>query len=82
MVTYTCRYSSGHLIPIIQLCQDKLGIELSTRISRCWKNHDTSIGAAAVGKKARLRDAATLNSKEIKLLAIAIIKLHLSEGIS
>ena len=27
VITYTCRYSSGHLIPIIQLCQDKLGIK-------------------------------------------------------
>jgi len=27
VVTYTCRYSSGHLIPIIQSCQDELGIK-------------------------------------------------------
>jgi len=27
MITYICRYSSGHLIPIIQLCQDELGIK-------------------------------------------------------
>ena len=27
VVTYTCRYSCGHLIPIIQLCQDELGIK-------------------------------------------------------
>ena len=27
VITYTCRYSSGHLIPIIQLCQDELGIK-------------------------------------------------------
>ena len=27
MITYTCRYSSGHLIPIIQSCQDELGIK-------------------------------------------------------
>ena len=26
-VTYTCRYSSGYLIPTIQLCQDELGIK-------------------------------------------------------
>jgi len=24
---YTCRYSSGHLIPMIQSCQDELGIK-------------------------------------------------------
>ena len=24
MATYTCRYSSGHLIPIIQSCEDEL----------------------------------------------------------
>ena len=40
--------------------------------------HDASIGAAAVGEK----DEATLNSEEIKPVAIAIIELHLSEGIS
>jgi len=27
MITYTCTYSSGNLIPIIQLCQDELGIK-------------------------------------------------------
>ena len=27
MVAYTCKYSSEHLIPIIQSCQDKLKIE-------------------------------------------------------
>jgi len=27
MITYTCRYSSGHLIPIIQSCQDELRIK-------------------------------------------------------
>ena len=27
MITYTCRYSSGHLIPIIQSCQDELEIK-------------------------------------------------------
>jgi len=27
VITYTCRYSSGHLILIIQLCQDELGIK-------------------------------------------------------
>jgi len=26
-VTYTYRYYTGHLIPIIQLCQDELGIK-------------------------------------------------------
>ena len=28
MITYTCRYSSGHLIPIIQSCQDNLGTRI------------------------------------------------------
>ena len=37
-----------------------------------------STGAAAVGEK----DEATLNSEEIKPVAIAIIELRLSEGIS
>ena len=27
MVTYTCRYCSRHLIPIIQSCEDELGIK-------------------------------------------------------
>jgi len=27
MITNTCRYSSAHLIPIIQSCQDELGIK-------------------------------------------------------
>jgi len=27
VVTYTYRYSSGNLIPIIQSCQDELGIK-------------------------------------------------------
>ena len=29
VVTYTCRYASGHLIPITQSCQNKLGIKCS-----------------------------------------------------
>ena len=29
VITYTYRYSSGHLIPIIQSCQDELGIKCS-----------------------------------------------------
>jgi len=41
-----------------------------------------STGAAAVGEKAHLRDKAMLNSEEIKPVAIAIIELRLSEGIS
>ena len=27
VVTYTCRYSSGYLIPIIQSCQDELRVK-------------------------------------------------------
>jgi len=27
VIAYTCRYSSGHLIPIIQSCRDELGIK-------------------------------------------------------
>jgi len=27
LITYTCRYSSGNLIRIIQSCQDELGIK-------------------------------------------------------
>jgi len=27
MITYTCWYFTGYLIPIIQLCQDELGIK-------------------------------------------------------
>ena len=27
VIINTCRYSSGHLIPIIQSCQDELGIK-------------------------------------------------------
>ena len=41
-----------------------------------------SIEAAVVGKKAHLGDKATLNSEEIKPIALAVIELHLSEGIS
>jgi len=33
-------------------------------------------------RKGTSRDEATLNSEEIKPIALAIIKLHLSEGIS
>ena len=29
VIIYTCRYSSGHLIPIIQQCQNELGIKCS-----------------------------------------------------
>ena len=29
MFTYTCRYFTGYLIPIIQLCQDELEIKCS-----------------------------------------------------
>ena len=42
-------------------------------------NHDASTGAAAVDKRVCL---ATVNSEEIKPVALAIIKLHFSEGIS
>ena len=43
------------------------------------QNHDASTGVAAVDKKVCL---ATVNSKEIKPVALVIIKLHFSEGIS
>ena len=29
--TFTCKYSSGHLIPIIQSCQDELGVKSPPR---------------------------------------------------
>ena len=45
---------------------------------KLWYNHDSSIGAAAVGEKAET----TLNSEETKPIALAIITLHQSEGIS
>ena len=32
MITYTCRYSSGHLIPTIQSRQDELGIRISAGV--------------------------------------------------
>ena len=32
MVTYACRYSSGHLIRIIHLCQDELETKGPTRM--------------------------------------------------
>ena len=38
VIAYTCRYSKGHLIPIIQLCQDELGIKC-TRISAGVDDH-------------------------------------------
>ena len=37
MVAYTCRYSSGHLIPINQSCQDKLEIEYPLEYLRVYK---------------------------------------------
>ena len=43
---------------------------------------DASIGAEAVGEKAHLRMKATLNSEEIKPIAVVAIELRLSEGIS
>ena len=37
VVIYTCRYSSGHLIPIIQSCQDELGIKVAPNsFHRCY----------------------------------------------
>ena len=37
VVTYTCRYSSGHLIPTIQLCQDELlGIKCPLECLRAY----------------------------------------------
>ena len=45
--------------------------------SNFWLNYDVSTGAAAFGTS---WDEATLNSQEIKPVAIAIIKLRLSEG--
>ena len=46
---------------------------------KLWWNHDASIGAAAVGKKEHPR---TKYSEEIKPIALVVIELHLSEGIS
>ena len=46
------------------------------------RNIDASVGAAAVGKQTHPRDKAMLFSEEIKPVAIAIIELCLSEGIS
>ena len=47
---------------------------------KLWQNHDPNTGAAVVGEKAQ--NQATLNSEEIKPVAITIIELCLSEGIS
>ena len=47
------------------------------------QNHDASIaGSCCSWRKGTSPDEATLNSEEIKPVAIAIIELHLSEGIS
>ena len=43
---------------------------------KLWLNHDTSIGSAVVGKKAQ-SDVVQQGNKPV---AIAIIKLYLSEG--
>ena len=56
-------------------------MEFKGQQNELWQNHDASTGAAAVGKKGTSLDKATLNSKEIKPVAMAIFKLHLSEGI-
>ena len=45
-------------------------------------NHYANTGAAAAGKKGTSSDKATLNSEEIKLVALVTIELRLSEGIS
>ena len=51
------------------------GVQRRTKvIGNFWQNHDVS---TAVGEK----DEATLNSEEIKPVAIANIELRLSEGI-
>ena len=39
VVTFTCRYSSGELIPIIQSCQDELWGLNATRISAGVNDH-------------------------------------------
>ena len=39
VITYTCRYSSGHLIPIIQSCQGKLGIKCPLALDECAHWH-------------------------------------------
>ena len=36
LVTYTCRYSSRHLIPIIQPSQSKLGIKCPLEYLQVW----------------------------------------------
>ena len=33
---YTCRYSRGHLIPVIQSCPDELGIKCPLEYLQCW----------------------------------------------
>jgi len=47
----------------------------------CSTGLKSCIGVVEVGKR-HASDIATLNSKEIKLVATAIIELRLSEGIS
>ena len=39
VITYTCRYSRGHLIPIIQLCQDELGIKCPLAVHKITVGH-------------------------------------------
>ena len=49
---------------------------------KLWLNHDANIGAAAVGKKGTSWDEATSSNAKIKPVALAVIELRLSEGIS
>ena len=47
--------------------------------SKLWWNHDTRTGATVVGKRGCL---AMSNSAKIKPIALVVIELRLSEGIS
>ena len=67
VVTYICRYSSGHLVQLVHI------------VSKEWFNQPLELLWLVKGKS---WSEATLNSEEIKQAAIAIIELRLSEGIS
>ena len=56
-----------------------MGRELKENKGKLRQNHDVSTGTSAVEKKGTSRDEEALNSEEIKLVALSIIK---SEGIT
>jgi len=78
---YTCRYSSGHLFPIIQLCQDKLGIKWPLEYLQVWVITLVSLLVVTMipidCKITNFFPYTSLNRKQRQIIALQILHLLL-----